>query len=120
MVRVKSGLQSQRKQKKVLKAAKGYWQSRSKQYKKAKESILHAGQYAFMGRKLKKRAFRKLWITRLNAALKSQGTTYSKFMHNLRKNKIELDRKILAKIAVEYPKIFDEIVKSISSSKSAK
>src|SRR4030042_1867520 len=99
--------------KKVLKKTKGYWMSRGKQYKKAHEAMLHAGQYAFAGRKMKKRAFRKLWITRLNAALKSQGTSYSKFIHLLRKNKIELDRKILAKLAVEYPKIFDELVNKI-------
>jgi large subunit ribosomal protein L20 len=120
MVRVKSSLQSKKKHRKVLKATKGYWMSRSKQFKKAHEAMLHAGQYAFMGRKLKKRAFRKLWITRLNAALKSQGTTYSKFINLLRKNKIELDRKILAKLAVEHPKIFDEIVTYVSSSKKAK
>ena len=118
MVRVKSGQQTRRRHKKVLKKTKGYWMSRGKQYKKAHEAMLHAGQYAFAGRKMKKRAFRKLWITRLNAALKSHGTSYSKFMHLLRKNKIELDRKILAKLAVEYPKIFDELVNKIGSNKS--
>jgi len=118
MVRIKSGQQNKRKHNKVFKKTKGYWMSRGKQFRKANEAMLHAGQYAFAGRKMKKRAFRKLWITRLNAALKSQKTSYSKFMHLLRLNKIELDRKILAKLAVEYPKIFDELVKKISSKKS--
>src|SRR5205823_5733880 len=97
--------QTRRRHKKVLKQAKGYWMSRSKQFKKAKEAVLHAGEYAFAGRKLKKRDFRKLWIIRLNAAVRENGLTYSKFINQLKQKKIELDRKILAQLATEHPQL---------------
>lgn len=110
MVRVKGGKTTRRKHKKVLKQAKGYWQSRSKQIKKAKEAVLHAGEYAFAGRKQKKRDLRKLWTIRINAATKLNGLSYSKFIHLLKQKKIQLDRKILAQLASEYPDIFKQIV----------
>lgn len=113
MVRVKGGMTTRRRHKKVLKMAKGYWMTRHKQFKKAKEAVLHAGEYAFSGRKLKKRNFRTLWIIRLNAALRSMGTTYSLFINKLKVNKVELDRKILSQIAVEHPNVFNEIVKKV-------
>ncbi len=113
MTRVKSGIITKKKHKKVLKLAKGYWMSRHKQFKKAKEAVLHAGEYAFAGRKLKKRDFRQLWIIRLNAAVRELGLTYSKFINLLKTKKIDLDRKILAQIAVEHPKVFKKIVEEV-------
>jgi len=113
MVRVKGGITTHRKHKKTLKLAKGYWMSRHKQIKKAKEAVLHAGQYAYVGRKNRKRDFRTLWIIRLNAALKPLGLKYNQFINALKKNKVELDRKILAQIAVEHPKTFKQIIEQI-------
>ena len=113
MVRVKGGVTSNRRHNKVLKLAKGYWQSRSEQFKKAQEAILHAGEYAFAGRKLKKRDFRSLWITRISAALKENGMKYNQFIHKLKEKKCIVDRKIMAQIALEYPAIFDKIVEEV-------
>jgi len=110
MARVKSGTITKRKHKKVLKLAKGYWMTRHKQFKKAKEAVLHAGEYAFAGRKIKKRDFRKLWIIRLNAAARNEGLNYTRFINLLKSKKVALDRKILAQVAVEYPKVFNKIV----------
>lgn len=110
MVRIKGGVRTRAKHKKVLKLAKGYWMTRHKQFKKAKEAVLHAGEYAFMGRKLRKRDFRQLWIIRMNAALRNLGTKYSIFIKKLKDNKIELDRKILSQLAVEQSEIFKKIV----------
>ena len=117
MVRVKSGILTKKKHRKVLKLAKGYWMTRHKQFKKAKEAVLHAGEYAFAGRKRKKRDFRRLWIIRLNAALRELGLKYSQFIKMLRDKKIEIDRKILSQIAVEYPQIFKKIFEKVSTSK---
>ena len=111
MVRIKGGVRTKAKHKKVLKLAKGFWMTRHKQFKKAKEAVLHAGEYAFMGRKLRKRDFRQLWIIRMNAALRNLGTKYSVFIKKLKDNKIELDRKILSQLAVEQPEVFKKIVK---------
>lgn len=119
MVRVKGGTTTHRRHKKVRKLAKGYWQSRSKQFKKAKEAVLHAGEYAFHGRKRKKRDFRRLWITRLNAAVRNHGITYSRFIQQLKQKNIEIDRKVLAQIALEYPDIFKKIVEQVTSKKSS-
>ena len=110
MVRVKGGVQTRQNHKKVLKLAKGYRMSRSKQIKKAKEAVLHANQYSYHGRKLKKRNLRTLWIIRLNAALRTHGLKYSTFIASLKTNKIELDRKIMAKIAAEKPGIFTKLL----------
>jgi large subunit ribosomal protein L20 len=111
MARVKSI--AQRKHRKFLKAAKGFKQSRGNRIKGAKEALLHAGQYAYHGRKLKKRDLRGLWITRLNAALRPQGLSYSRFISLLIKKGVTLDRKILADIAVEDPKTFEKIVSEV-------
>lgn len=110
MVRIKGGLTTRRKHKKILRRAKGYWMSRHRQIKKAYEAVFHAGEYAYKGRKLKKRQFRKLWIMRLNAAVLPAGLTYSRFINLLKKKQINLDRKILAQIAVEHPHVFAKIV----------
>jgi large subunit ribosomal protein L20 len=85
--------------------------TKNRLYKVAKEAVLHAGQYAFAGRHLKRRDLRSVWIMRINAALKTLGLSYSKFIDALKKNKIEVDRKILADLAVTQPKVFKEIVK---------
>lgn len=113
MVRVKGGVHTRRKHKKILKMAKGYWMTRHKQFKKAKEAVLHAGEYAFTGRKDKKTEFKKLWILRLNAAVRQAGLTYSKFIHLLKIKKIDLDRKILSQIAVEQPEVFTSLINKV-------
>lgn len=113
MTRVKSGIITKKKHKRILKLAKGYWMTRHKQFKKAQEATLHAGVYAYHGRKLKKREFRRLWIQRINAICQSLGLKYNQFIHKLKEKKISLDRKILAQIAVEHPKIFEKIAAEI-------
>ncbi|NMB83743.1 50S ribosomal protein L20 [Candidatus Roizmanbacteria bacterium] len=113
MVRIKSGIATKKKHRKVLRLAKGYWMTRHKQFKKAKEAVLHAGEYAFVGRKNKKRDFRKTWIIRINAAVRLFGLTYSQFINRLKNNKIEIDRKILSQIAADYPKAFEKIVTKV-------
>lgn len=101
--------------KKILEAAKGFRDARRKRYKVAKEAVLHAGQYAYIGRKLRKRDLRSLWIIRLNAAAREQGLSYSRFISGLKKANIELDRKILADIAVQDPETFSKIVQRIKA-----
>jgi len=96
---------------KILARAKGYKQARSSRIQVAKEAVLHAGAYAYHGRKLKKRDLRRLWITRINAGVKALGTSYSKFIAGLKKEKIEIDRKILSDIAAKDVKTFEKIVK---------
>ena len=110
-MRVKSSRRPRHK--KLLKAAKGFKQSRSKRYKVAKEAVLHAGQYAYAGRRLKKRDLRALWITRLNAAVREHDLSYSKFEAALKANNVEINRKLLADIAVNDPAAFSEIVSKI-------
>ncbi len=113
MVRVKGGVHTRRKHNKVLKLAKGYWMTRHKQFKKAKEAVLHAGQYAYDGRKINKRNFRTLWIIRMNAALRSFGLSYSSFIHTLHTKNVSLDRKILSQLASEHPDVFGNLVKQL-------
>jgi large subunit ribosomal protein L20 len=108
MPRTKS--KSAKRHRKIKKEARGFKHARRKRVKVAKESLLHAGQYAYISRRLKKRDFRKLWITRLNAAVRQHGLSYSKFIKALKDNKIELDRKMLAEIAVSDPETFSKIV----------
>lgn len=114
MARVKRGVTSHAKHKKILKLAKGYRGRRSKLIKTAKEAVLHAGEYAFAGRKDKKGDFRSLWITRINGSLKAHDLTYSKFMNLVKNANVELDRKMLAKIALDDPQTFDQIVKKVT------
>lgn len=110
MARVKRGVTSHAKHKKVLELTKGHKGGRSTKIKEAKSSLLHAGQYAFDGRKQKKRQFRRLWITQLGIALKNEGLNYSKFIAALKVKNINLDRKILAELAVKHPEDFKQIV----------
>ena len=100
MARVKGAMMTRKRRNKVLKAAKGYWGAKSKHFKMAKEQVMKSGNYAFAGRKMKKRDFRSLWITRISAAAKANGINYSQFMHGLKKAGIDLNRKMLADLAV--------------------
>jgi len=111
MTRVKSI--ASRRHRKIKKAAKGFKHARSRRVKTAKEAVLHAGQYAYAGRKLRRRNLRTLWIQRLNAAVREHGIKYSEFIKNLKDSKIELDRKMLADIAVHDPETFAKIIDSI-------
>lgn len=113
MARIKGGVTTRRRHKKILELAKGYRMTRHKQIKKAYEAVFHAGEYAYAGRKRKKGDFRTLWIIRLNAALRSAGLNYSKFINRLKEQKITLDRKILAQIAVRYPRVFAKIIEQV-------
>ena len=115
MVRIKSSVSSRKSRKKVLKKAKGYTGARSKRLRAAKEQVMHAGADSFTHRKDKKSDFRKLWITRINAATRSHGLSYSKFINGLSKSGIKLDRKILAEIAYDNPEAFKTIVKKAQS-----
>ncbi|MCD6226073.1 50S ribosomal protein L20 [bacterium] len=109
-MRVKTGTVRRRRHKKLLKQAKGYRMTRSRLYKVAHEAVLHAGEYAFAGRKLKKRDLRRLWIVRINAAVRNYGLSYSKFINLLKEKKIALNRKILAHFAAKEPDLFKQIV----------
>ncbi len=100
MARIKGAMMTRKRRNKVLKAAKGYWGAKSKHFKMAKQAVMKSGNYAFIGRKLKKRDFRRLWITRISAEAKANGMNYSTFMHGLKKAGIELNRKMLAELAV--------------------
>lgn len=100
MARIKGALATRKRRNKVLKLAKGYWGGKSKLFKTAKEAVWKSGQYAYIGRKQKKRDFRKLWITRISAGCKMNGINYSQFMNGLKKAGITLNRKMLAEIAV--------------------
>lgn len=111
-MRVKGGIVPRRKHKKVLKAARGYFGARSKLFRRAQEAVLHAGAYAFAGRKDRKSNFRKLWIMRINAALAPLGIKYSQFIKLLKEKKIKLDRKVLAELALNKPQIFSKIVEA--------
>ena len=113
MVRVKRGKTAHKKREKLLKHTKGFNWGRKSKERAAKEALLHAGQYAYVGRKLRKRDLRSLWIKRLNAAVRQHGLSYSKFIAGLKKEKIELDRKILADIAVNDPDTFAKIVSEV-------
>lgn len=113
MVRVKGGMQTRQNHRKVLKLAKGFWMTRHKQFRKAEEAVLHAGEYAFAGRKDRKRDMRRLWIVRMNAALKNMGLKYSTFTHALKVKKVGIDRKILAQMASEQPAMFEKLVEKI-------
>lgn len=116
MSRVKRGLARHKRHKKLLAAAKGYSGRRSKTYKTAKEAVLHAGAYAFHGRKLKKRDARGQWIVRISAASREAGIPYNKLISSLRKDNIKLDRKILSQIAVEDPQTFAKILENVKIS----
>ncbi|PID58720.1 MAG: 50S ribosomal protein L20 [Ignavibacteriae bacterium] len=115
MPKAKNNVASRARRRKVLKLAKGYWGARSKVYTVAKHSVEKGLQYAYRDRKNKKRTFRRLWIVRINAAARNNGTTYSKLMHSMHQKGIDINRKVLAGIAVENPKAFADIVKFVSA-----
>lgn len=114
MTRARTGSTRSKRHKKIRVAAKGFKHARRKRVKVAKEALLHAGQHAYIGRKEKKRTLRRLWITRLNAAVREHGMKYSEFIKELKDNKIDLDRKILSEIAVNDPKTFKKIVDKLN------
>lgn len=106
MPRVKRGVASRARRKKVLKQAKGYYGARSRQFKVAKQAVIKAGQYAYRDRRQRKRQFRNLWIIRINAAAREHGLSYSRFIAGLKKAAIEVDRKVLADLAMHEPAAF--------------
>ena len=110
MARIKGAMMTRKRRNKVLKAAKGYWGSKSKHFKMAKQAVMKSGNYAYIGRKQKKREFRALWITRISAQAKVNGINYSQLMNGLKKAGITLNRKMLAEIAVSDKDAFAEIV----------
>lgn len=120
MARVKNGAVTKARHKKVLKQAKGYFGSKHRLYKTAKEQLMHSGQYAFRDRKQKKRDFRKLWITRINAACRQNDISYSRFIEGLTKAGVEINRKMLSEIAINDPKAFSELVKTAKDGKAGK
>ncbi len=100
MARVKGAMMTRKRRNKILRLAKGYWGAKSKHFKMANEQVMKSGRYAYIGRKLRKRDFRKLWITRISAAAKMCGMNYSTFMHGLKLAGIDMNRKVLSEIAV--------------------
>ena len=110
MARVKGAMATRKRRNKTLKLAKGYWGAKSKHFKMAKEAVMKSGNYAYVGRRLKKRDFRKLWIARINAACKMNGTNYSTFINGLKKANIGLNRKMLSEIAINDPAGFTALV----------
>ncbi|MCL2853642.1 MAG: 50S ribosomal protein L20 [Defluviitaleaceae bacterium] len=110
MARIKGGMSAKKRHKKVLKLAKGYRGARSKQYRIAKQSVMRAMAASFAGRKQTKREYRRLWITRINAAVRSHGLSYSKFMSGLKCAGIDINRKMLAELAVNDAKTFTQLV----------
>ena len=110
MARVKGAMMTRKRRKSILKAAKGYWGSKSKHFKMAKQAVLKSGNYAFAGRKMKKRDFRSLWIARISAEARACGINYSQLMHGLKLASIDLNRKMLAEIAVADKAAFAAIV----------
>jgi len=115
MARVKGGPQGYRRHKKILKLNRGYYGTKSKLFRRANEQYLKSQWYAYRDRRVRKRDLRRLWITRINAAARQNGTTYSKLIHGLRQTEINLNRKMLADLAVREPQAFTEIVKKAMS-----
>ena len=110
MARIKCAKSTRKRRNKMLKAAKGYWGAKSKHFKMAKQAVMKSGNYAYIGRKQKKRDFRSLWITRISAQAKVNGINYSRLMHGLKLAGIDLNRKMLAELAVSDKEAFAEIV----------
>ncbi len=117
MARVKGALNTRKKHKKVLKLAKGFRGAESKQYRTANQAVMRSMQNAYIGRKLRKRDFRRLWITRISAAAKMNGMNYSTFMNGLKKAGIEMNRKMLSEIAIADPAAFAELVKKAQAAR---
>ena len=119
MARVKRGVIARRRHKKVLKQAKGYYGARSRVFRVAKQAVIKAGQYAYRDRRQRKRQFRALWITRINAASRENGLRYSEFSHGLKLANIELDRRVLADLAVHDKPAFSALVEQAKAALSA-
>ena len=117
MARVKGALMTRKRRKKVLKLAKGYYGAKSKHFKMAKQAVMKTGNYAYIGRKHRKRDFRRLWITRISAACRANGVNYSSFMNGLKKANIELNRKMLSEIAISDPAAFTSLVEQAKAAK---
>lgn len=115
MSRVKRGKVTRKRHKRLLKQTKGYFGQRKNVFRRAKETLLRALAYAFRGRKLKKRDMRSLFITRISAAVKQHGSSYSKFINDLNKAEVRLNRKMLSQIAIFEPKVFEKIVKTVQA-----
>ena len=112
MARVKGAMMTRKRRNKILKLAKGYWGSKSRHYKMANQAVMKSLTYAYTGRKLKKRDFRQLWITRINAGAKMNGMNYSTFMNGLKKSGIAINRKMLAELAVNDKAAFTQLVET--------
>ncbi|MBR2055727.1 MAG: 50S ribosomal protein L20 [Mycoplasmataceae bacterium] len=112
-MRVKGGIVTRRRRKKWLKLAKGYWGHKSIGFKVAKQQVVKSWTYAFRDRKQVKRNFRKLWIARINAAVREEGLTYSKFMNGIKKSNIDINRKMLSELAINNKEIFNSIVEQV-------
>ena len=112
MARVKGAMMTRKRRNKILKLAKGYWGAKSKHFKMANEQVMKSLSYAYTGRRLKKRDFRQLWITRISAACKSNGMNYSTFMNGLKKAGVELNRKMLSEMAIHDPASFNALVET--------
>lgn len=113
MARVKKALNAKKKHKKILKLAKGYYGAKSNQYRTANQAVMKSLSYAYVGRKLRKREFRQLWITRINAAARLNGLSYSRFINGLKTQNIEINRKMLAEMAVNDAEGFKQLVDSV-------
>ena len=109
MARVKRAMMTRKRRNRTLKLAKGYWGSKSKLFKMAKQAVMKSGAYAYAGRRMKKRDFRQLWITRISAACKANGMNYSTFMHGLKLADVQIDRKMLAELAVNDKAAFTQL-----------
>jgi large subunit ribosomal protein L20 len=118
MPRVRRGTKKRERRSKILKLAKGYWGARSHNYRTAKEAVERALLYAYRDRRTRKRDFRRLWIIRIKAAAENNGLSYSRFMHGLKELNIELDRKILADLAVNSPQTFLEVAQKVKNAKA--
>ena len=115
-MRIKRGVNAVKKRRKILKLAKGYFGATSKNYRIARQAVMKSFNYAYIGRRLKKRDFRNLWIARINAAARANGMSYSKFMYGLKKANVELNRKVLADIAVNDAQSFAKLVETAKAS----
>ena len=115
MARVKGAMMTRKRRNKILKLAKGYWGAKSKHYKMANEQVMKSLQYAYVGRRLKKRDFRQLWIARINAGCKANGMNYSSFMHGLKLANVEINRKMLAELAVNDKAAFTQLTELAKS-----
>ena len=116
-MRIKMSVNTKKRKRKILKQAKGFWGARSKLYRPAMEAVMKSGHHAYIGRRLKKRNFRQLWIARINAACRAEGMTYSNFMNGLKKANIKLNRKVLAEMAVNDNATFVALVNQVKNAK---